>query len=108
MIPVHASHDVSPRAERLGQRLAETIQTFRREHGELTGAEVRQALHVAAVRTSQPASRAVLGILLGILVAGGVSAFVLGRTNGGDAPVIAVVLTVAALLFVTGYFLRPH
>jgi LPXTG-motif cell wall-anchored protein len=62
----------SPRAEALGQRLAETIEQFRQQNPDLSGLDVRQAMQIAVSRsggTSAPAP-VLLALVAAVAVAG--------------------------------------
>ena len=96
----------SPRAEALGQRLAETIEQFRQQNPDLSGLEVRQAMRLAASRAGggNAAAPALIALVAGVAVAG--LAFAL-RTSpqhaGGDnwtlvMPIAVMVLALVAVV----------
>jgi hypothetical protein len=61
----------SPRAQELARRLAELIEQFRSEHPDASGAEVRQALQLAAPRSASAQGVMVATLLLtGLLLLG--------------------------------------
>lgn len=62
----------SPRAEALGQRLAETIEQFRQQNPDLSGFEVRQATEIAVSRSGGAGAppRALIALVTGLAVAG--------------------------------------
>ncbi len=98
MIPIHVSHSVSPRAQQLGRKIAETIEAYRREHGAVDGMELRQALKVAQEQTAAKTPPAFF-LLLAVLLGGILAAAIVSRSTGGDAPVVLMVLLSAAILF---------
>lgn len=60
----------SPRAEALGQRLAETVEQFRQQNPDLSGLEVRQAARIAVSRAGgASAARPVLVALAAAVAA---------------------------------------
>jgi hypothetical protein len=76
----------SPRAEALGQRLAETIEQYRQQNPDLSGLEVRQATQLAVSRSggtsaSAPALIALVaavaaaGVALALAADGGLAGF---------------------------------
>ena len=62
----------SPRAEALGQRLAETIEQFRQQNPDLSGLEVRQATQIAIARAggARTAAPALIALLAAVAAAG--------------------------------------
>ena len=62
----------SPRAEALGQRLAETIEQFRQQNPDLSGLDVRQATQIAVSRSGGAGAppRVVLALVAAMAVAG--------------------------------------
>ena len=93
----------SPRAEALGQRLAETIEQFRQQNPDLSGFEVRQATEIAVSRSGGRGAppRALLALAAGVAVAGLALALATGKRGGGgeDWTVMALL---AALVVVLG------
>ena len=81
----------SPRAEALGQRLAETIEQFRQQNPDLTGLDVRQATQIAVTRSGGASAlpRALLAVVAGVAVAAGLAvALATDRLHagGGESP----------------------
>ena len=75
----------SPRAEALGQRLAETIEQFRQQNPDLNGIEVRQATQLAVSRAGGACGppRALIALAAGVAVAGLVIALAADRGLAG-------------------------
>ena len=78
----------SPRAEALGQRLAEAIEQFRQQNPDLSGLDIRQATQIAASRAGGAGAppRALLALVAAVAVAG--LAFVLATDKshaGGES-----------------------
>jgi hypothetical protein len=103
-IPIVPSSPPSPRAEALGQRLAETIEQFRRQDPELSSRDVEQAARLALARSGgdstgsrRPIIAAAVAVLVGLLVALG--------ANGGRCPAQAPVVYVAAAIAVVALIL---
>jgi hypothetical protein len=92
----------SPRAEALGQRLAETIEQFRQQNPDLNGLEVRQATRIAVSRAGGASAppRALLALVAGVAVAGLVFALATGKRGGGgeDWTVMALLAAFAVVL----------
>jgi len=101
------TRNLSPRAQDLNQKLGETIETFRRQYPDTTGADVRTALLSASTSHSGGAPRAAAlsaaigGILLavGVVVAmnGGLPDLSAGAWTGIGAAAIAVVISISRL-----------
>ena len=70
-VPIVASTP-SPRAEALGQRLAETIEQFRQQNPDLSGLEVRQATQIATSRAggASAAAPALIALVVAVAAAG--------------------------------------
>jgi hypothetical protein len=91
----------SPRAEQLGQRLAETIEQFRQQNPDLSGLEVRQAAQLAASRAGGTCGppRAILALVAGLVAAA--MALYLGRGKAiSGADELPLVMGVAGLIVV--------
>ena len=75
----------SPRAEALGQRLAETIEQFRQQNPDLNGIDVRQATQIAASRSGGAGAppRALLALVAAMAVAGLVLALATDKSHAG-------------------------
>lgn len=75
----------SPRAEALGQRLAETIEQFRQQNPDLSGLEVRQATQIAVSRSggADAPPRVLLALVAAAAVAG--LALALRFDTGGES-----------------------
>jgi hypothetical protein len=103
-IPIVPSPPPSPRAEALGQRLAETIEQFRQQDPELSSQDVEQAARLALARSGgasagsrRPLVAAAVAVLVGLLVALG--------ANGGRCPAQAPVVYVAVAIAVVALIL---
>jgi hypothetical protein len=92
----------SPRAEALGQRLAEAIEQFRQENPDLSGLEVRQATQIAVSRSGGAGAppRALLALVAGLAVAGLAVALATDRpqAGGGSWPLMTMLVALAAVL----------
>jgi hypothetical protein len=66
-VPVTPPAPPSPRAQELGRRLKEAIDNFRREHPDITGAEIRQAMGLATSGVAGGRQAVLVGVLLGFL-----------------------------------------
>jgi hypothetical protein len=91
----------SPRAEVLGQRLAELIEQHRQQNPDLSGLEVRQAVQIALNRAGgrNPAAPALLAVILGVLAAGGLFAALVERGQmRGEAMMVAMMVLVLAVV----------
>jgi hypothetical protein len=91
----------SPRAEALGQRLAETIEQFRQQNPDLNGLDVRQATQIAVSRSGGTGAppRALLALVAGVAVAGLVIALAADRPHaGGDGWTMVVPLVAFAVV----------
>jgi hypothetical protein len=94
----------SPRAEALGQRLAETIEQFRQQNPDLSGLEVQQATRLAVSRSGGTCGppRAVLALVAGLVAAG--MGLYLGLDKGSAAaaqwPVMLVLVGFVVVLAV--------
>jgi hypothetical protein len=96
----------SPRAEALGQRLAETIEQFRQQNPDLNGLDVRQATRIAVSRSGGAGAppRALLAAVAAVAVAG--LAFVLATDRshaGGDGwtmvmPLVAIAVALGVVV----------
>jgi hypothetical protein len=75
----------SPRAEALGQRLAETIEQFRQQNPDLSGCDVRQATQIAVSRAGGAGAppRALLALVATVAVAGLAFALATGKRGAG-------------------------
>ena len=80
-VPIVASTP-SPRAEALGQRLAETIERFRQQNPDLNGAEVRQAVQIAISRAGGASTAAPVLVALVVAVAAAGLAVALAADRG--------------------------
>jgi len=91
----------SPRAEALGQRLAETIEQFRQRNPDLSGFEVRQATELAVARAGGGCAprRKLAAVAAGLAVAGLAVALASERGLAGLEK-WSIVMLVAALAVV--------
>lgn len=105
-IPYVPPRPPSPRAEELGQRLAETIEQFRQQHPDLDQTDVAQATRLAVSRAGvAPAAvpAPLIAVAVGLLLAG---LFAMLAADGGGCPaqapvmMIAIAVAVAVLLLV--------
>jgi hypothetical protein len=92
----------SPRAEALGQRLAETIEQFRQQNPDLNGLEVRQATQIAVSRAGGAGGppRALLALVAAVAVAGLALALAAdkGSAGGEKWPLLMGVAAIAVVL----------
>jgi len=92
----------SPRAEALGQRLAETIEQFRQQNPDLNGLDVRQATQIAVSRAGGAGSppRVLLVLVAAVAVAGLALALATDKPNsgGGSWTLMALIGGVAMVL----------
>ncbi len=101
-IPYVPPRPPSPRAEELGQRLAETIEQYRQQHPDLDRTDVLQATRLALSRSGgEPAATrgALIAAVVGVLLLG---VFAVVAANGGrcpaQSPLLAIAVVAAALL----------
>ncbi len=75
----------SPRAEALGQRLAETIEQFRQQNPDLNGLDVRQATQIAVSRSGGAGAppRVLLVLVAAAAVAGLALALAMDKPRAG-------------------------
>jgi hypothetical protein len=105
-VPYVPPRPPSPRAEALGQRLAETIEQFRMQHPDLDRDDVVQAtrLAVASAGGGPAVARGVaIALVAGVAVAGLLAALAAGRDGGGDLSrvlVVAVAIMAVAVVLV--------
>jgi hypothetical protein len=90
----------SPRAEELGQRLAETIEGYRRQNPDLSGLDVRQALRLAAARAGDLGAppRALIALIAGLAVAGLALALATESPRAAGAPLVTAIPVVAVIV----------
>jgi hypothetical protein len=94
----------SPRAEALGQRLAETIEQFRQQNPDLSGLEVRQATQIAVSRAGGACAppRALIALAAAVAAAG--LAFALASKRGlagfEELTIVTLIVALAAVLAV--------
>ena len=92
----------SPRAEALGQRLAETIEQFRQQNPDLSGLEVRQATRIAVSRAggASVAAPALIALVAVVAVAGlGLILATDKQRAGGESwPLMMLVVGIAVAL----------
>lgn len=113
-VPVIPPQPPSPRTLELAGLLSRVIQEYERHHPEVTGAEVRKAVHLAAgaARTDAAGVARVLAVVgLGVAVA--VGAFVWlatsgGTGSGGSVPMVAVAVGVLLVAFFLAVVLRAR
>ena len=104
VIPPHATPP-SPRTRELSDLLGRVIEEYEKHHPAVTGSEVREAVRLAAMRSSRTGSGSVR-ILAGVSAAAavaGIFAFVAanhGQVPGNGVPTVAVALALLAVLFV--------
>ena len=94
----------SPRAQELGNRMAELVRIYREEYPDLTSQEVRQAMDVAHGQVRKElggTNPAILAALItGILAMLGLFAFLLiqrQQTPGGGLPIPYLVISIAVV-----------
>ena len=78
-VPVAPPQPPSPRAQELGRRLGEVVEKFRREHPDLTGTEIRQAMGLATGGMGAKSVALLVALALGLLAAGLLAALFLRR-----------------------------
>jgi hypothetical protein len=101
-IPV-AHSTPSPRAEALGQRLAETIEQFRQQHPDLSGFEVRQATEIAISRAGGASTAApVLIALVATVAAAGVALALAANKGLAGGENWTLMMLIAAIALVLG------
>jgi hypothetical protein len=89
----------SARARELGERLAQVIRDFDRQHSDLTEIEIRQALRIALGESGRSeARRAVAAIVAALVVGVGFAVALLAR-SGGDTTTMMPVIAGALVLF---------
>jgi hypothetical protein len=96
-IPYVPPQPPSPRAEELGQRLAETIEQYRQQHPDLDRTDVRQATRLALARSGggpAVARGALVAVVAGALLLGLFAAL---AANGGRCPAQSPVLVIAVM-----------
>jgi hypothetical protein len=69
-VPVVPASPPSPRAQELGRRLSEVVENFRREHSDMSGTEIRQAMRLAMGGVGVRPRALILGVVLGLLAFG--------------------------------------
>lgn len=87
----------SPRAEQLGQRLAEVIRQYREQFPETSGLELRQALRIALLRAGggNRAPARLVALALALAAAAGLLGVALARPRaGGPSWMLALVVGV--------------
>lgn len=96
---VPSAQPPSPRAQELGRRLAETIESFRREHPDTSPAEMREAVRLALAGRGG-LSPAPAGVLLGTFALLGALGFLfMSRMHGGeDWPMVAMVIVFVLII----------
>lgn len=103
-VPVPPPTPVSPRTRELADLLGRVIEEYEKHHPAVSGAEVREAVRMAArsSRAGGPeAARLVVAALAGVLVLGGVVAWILvdrGGMSEGAAPMVLVAVILFAVL----------
>lgn len=92
----------SPRAEALGQRLAETIEQFRQQNPDLNGLDVRQATQIAVSRSGGAGApqRVLLALVAAVAVAGLALALAADqpRAGGGSWTLMILIGGIALVL----------
>jgi len=91
-VPIVPPPPPSPRAEALGQRLAETIEQYRQQNPELSALELRQAMELALARAggAHAATPRLIAVIVGLLAALGL-ALALGLASRGAVNSMALV-----------------
>ena len=94
----------SPRAEALGQRLAETIEQFRQQNPDLNGLDVRQATQIAVSRAGGACAppRALLAVVAAVAVAGLALALATDKPRAGGGDSWMLMMLIVALAVVLG------
>ena len=89
----------SPRTDELGGRLKETVDSFRRDHPELSDAEIRQAMELAAKGTRAKHPAALVLLMAGFALLGVLVFRLVGRVLPavGQTPILTI-LVVACIL----------
>jgi hypothetical protein len=90
----------SPRAEALGQRLAETIEQYRQQNPDLSGLEVRQATRLAVSRAggASAAAPALIALVAAVAAAGVALALAADRGLAGGEKWMLMMLIVGFAL----------
>lgn len=103
-VPMH-SHP-SERAEQLSRRLADTVDSFRREHSDLSARDIQQAMHLALSR--MPAKNVppviVLVVVAALALAGGLAFAVSNQKTGSESELFVALPIVAAAVVLFGLF----
>ena len=103
-IPIVPPTPPSPRTRELADLLARVIEEYEKHHPAVSGAEVREALSLASQssKTTAPAARSLVAmLLLGLMALGAALFYFVERGGGGgtiEFPMIAVVTGVILVL----------
>ena len=76
-IPAVVPPTPSPRARELGQRLAETIDSFCREHPDMSTADIGKAISLAATKADSRGQSIAFAVAAGLAILGALVAFYL-------------------------------
>jgi hypothetical protein len=94
----------SPRAQELSRRIAETIESFRREHPDLKPREIRQASRLALRGAGTGKEQQINVILALLLVLLGLGALFVIKSGAGESTV--PILAIAAIILVLAVVLK--
>ncbi|KPJ61566.1 MAG: hypothetical protein AMJ46_00165 [Latescibacteria bacterium DG_63] len=99
-VPVTPPPPPSPRAQELGRRLREVIDNFRREHPDMTGTEISQAMGLAMRGAGSRRQALLIGVVLALLALGFLAFFLFRRQSGEEGQtVILPIIVVLAMVF---------
>lgn len=105
-VPVPPPAPVSHRTRELADLLGRVVEEYEKHHPSVTGAEVRQAIHLAA-RSSRAPGREVARLLVaavtGVLALLGVLVWMMadrGAIGGGALPMVGVAVVLSAIIAV--------
>ena len=107
-IPFVPSPPPSPRAHELGRRLKEAIDSFRREHPDMSATEIGQAVRLAMKGVSSKSDAAVIGLVAGLAILGVLVFLLLGRKTGaaGSTAIVPIIVAVAIVAVGVAAFVR--
>jgi hypothetical protein len=98
----------SPRAQELGRRLRETIDTFRRDNPGITGPEIQQAMQLATQGLTQVGARLLVALAVGLVALGLVAFLFLGRQAplGGQTMILTSIVILGILLIALVFVMK--
>jgi len=88
----------SPRARELGRELADVIEKYRREHPDVSGREVRQALRIALRGGEARPQVALLAMGVAALLGLFASLYRNSGEGGGGLPILPFILLIVLLV----------